>query len=163
MGCNYKSATVWRDVCKGWTNFPTSLIHAVLSFSLPDLSQTTKDKTHIWKSTEHPQKYCILAQSNRHSFSVWEFPLWKINPVWWCWYLFQNFLHFIPTTLTGTFPVYFSVPNHASFFLFYLSLVYFVKVFVNIWNFSEQPLFKITTGYFSYLSLCHLSVLTIFF
>lgn len=29
----------------------------------------------------------------------------------------QNFLHFFPTTLTGTFPVYFSVPSHASFFL----------------------------------------------
>lgn len=35
----------------------------------------------------------------------------------WCWYLFQNFLHFFPTTLTGTFPVYFSVPSHTSFFL----------------------------------------------
>lgn len=132
MVCNYKSATVWRDICKGWTNFPTSRIHAVLSFSLSDLSQTTKDNTHIWKSNEHPQKYCILAQSSRHSFSVWEFSLWKIDPVWWCWYLFQNFLHFFPTTLTGTFPVYFSVPSHVSFFLILFVFSLFCQSFSSI-------------------------------
>lgn len=117
MICSWKSDTVWREVCKGWTNFPTSLKDTVISFSLSDLSQTTKDNTHIWKSNEHPQKYCILAQSSRHSFCVWEFSLLKIDPLRWCWYLFQNFLHFFPVTLIGTFPVSFSVPSHASFFL----------------------------------------------
>lgn len=154
MICNWKSDTVWREVCKGWTNFPTSLKHTVLSFSLSDFSQTTKNNTHIWKSNEHPQKYCILAQFSRHSFCVWEFSVLKIDPLWWCWYLFQNSLDFFPIILTETFPVCFSVPSHVSFFLilFFFSLLCQI-FFFNACSFSEPSLFKITSGYFNAYSI----------
>lgn len=49
----------------------------MLSLSLSVRSQTTKDYTHIWKSNEHPQKYCIFAQATRHCFCVWEFSVLK--------------------------------------------------------------------------------------